>query len=161
MSSAAGEHTCRSLEPPVRAHLPRLWPMGARGLLIVVVLIAALGLRFASHSLGAGPRQAYQVAPVLVIDPNTAPPSVLGALPHLGPALVRKLVEQREIRPFDSTDDLRRRVRGFGPVTLARLAPHLQIRSRGEQIDTRQGPMTASVPGSPKLAQRLRELQTE
>jgi hypothetical protein len=147
----------RRLEPPVRTHLPRLWPLGARGLLIVLALIAALGLRFVSHSLGAAPRRAYQIAPVLVIDPNTAPPSVLGALPHVGPALVRKLVEQREIRPFDSTDDLRRRVRGFGPVTLARLAPHLRIRPRREPIDVRQGPMTASVPGSAKLAQRLRD----
>src|SRR5262249_44683862 len=142
---------------PVRAHLPCLWPMGARGLLIVLALIAALGLRFASHSLGSAPRRAYQVAPILVIDPNTAPPSVLGALPHVGPALVKKLVEQREIRPFDSTDDLRRRVRRFGPVTLARLAPHLRITPRREPVEVGQGPKTVSVPGSAKLAQRLRD----
>ena len=52
---------------------------------------------------------------------------MLGALPHVGPSLVKKLVEQREVRPFASIEDLRRRVRGLGPATMARLAPHLRI----------------------------------
>jgi competence protein ComEA len=125
------------------------------------VLIAALGLRAAGHFLGSGTRRAYQAVPVLVVDPNTVPPGVLGALPHVGPALVKRLVEQREIRPFDSTADLRRRVRGLGPATLARLAPHLWIKPRPEQTPEPEGPRIVSAPSSPKLAQGPRGLQTE
>src|SRR5271166_1643478 len=103
------------------------WPARARALLAFVVLISGVVLRMASDSLGTGLQRTCRVVPVLVIDPNTAPPSVLEALPHMGPSLVKQLIEQREIRPFRSISDLRRRVRGLGPATLARLAPHLRI----------------------------------
>jgi competence protein ComEA len=107
---------------------PVPWPIGVRGLLTVLCVSAALGLRSFDRGVGTGTGAACKVAPRLVVDPNTAPPEVLAALPHVGPSLVRKLVEQRELRPFASMEDMRRRVRGFGPVTLARLAPHLRIR---------------------------------
>ena len=78
------------------------WPVGVRGLLTVLGMLAALGLRMADRGVGPGSRVACKPAPVLVLDPNTAPPAVLGALPHVGPSLVKKLVEQRELRPFAS-----------------------------------------------------------
>ena len=96
-------------------------------LLAFVVLVSGVALRVASDSLGTSHQRTCRVVPVLVIDPNTAPASVLEALPHVGPSLVKQLIEQRQDHPFGSTEDLRRRVRGFGPVTLARLAPHLRI----------------------------------
>src|SRR4051812_1149008 len=110
------------------------WPVGVRGLLTVLGMLAALGLRMADRGVGPGSRVACRPAPVLVLDPNTAPPAVLGALPHVGPSLVKKLVEQRELRPFASIADMRRRVRGLGPVTMARLAPHLRIASGRDLI---------------------------
>jgi competence protein ComEA len=91
---------------------------------------------------------------VLVVDPNSAPPEVLGALPHVGGALVKKIVEQREIGPFQSLGDLRRRVRGLGPATLARLAPHLRI-GPSRQLDPLQEdhhPRIAAIRGPTKLA---------
>src|SRR3954470_20116621 len=75
------------------------WPVGVRGLLTVLGILAALGLCAVDRGVGAGSRVALKATPVLVIDPNTAPPAVLGALPHVGPSLVKKLVEQRAIQP--------------------------------------------------------------
>jgi len=112
----------------------------------VLGILAALGLCAADRGVGAGSRVALKATPVLVIDPNTAPPAVLGALPHVGPSLVKKLVEQRAIHPFVSIDDLRRRVRGLGPATMARLAPHLHIAPGRDLIPDPEDPVVASIP---------------
>lgn len=129
------------------------WPRSARGLLALLVLIAGLSLRLAGQSLGSGPQRSYRLAPVLVIDPNTAPAGVLEALPHVGPALLKKIVEQREISPFRSIADLRRRVRGLGPATLARLASHLRIDPDAEPIPDSGDLKSFSAPGEQRLAQ--------
>jgi len=129
------------------------WPARARVLLAFVVLISGVALRVASDSLGTSLRRTCRVVPVLVIDPNTTPASVLEALPHVGPSLVNQLIEQREIRPFESTEDLRRRVRGLGPATLARLAPHLRIAARSEASADSDILKTLSAPGRARLAQ--------
>jgi Helix-hairpin-helix motif len=129
------------------------WPARARVLLAFVVLVSGVALRVASDSLGTSLRRTCRVVPVLVIDPNTAPSSVLEALPHVGPSLVKQLIEQREIRPFGSTEDLRRRVRGFGPVTLARLAPHLRIAARSEASADSDVLKSPSAPDRARLAQ--------
>lgn len=128
------------------------WPVHTRVLLALVTLIAGVTLRVAARSAGCDPRSFSRVAPVLVIDPNTAPASVLEALPHVGPSLVRRLIEQREIHPYGSTEDLRRRVRGFGPATLARLAPHLRIRSDRERPTDTEDTMTTSASVPSRLA---------
>jgi competence protein ComEA len=129
------------------------WPARARVLLAFVVVSSAVALRVASDSLGVAHLRACRVVPVLVIDPNTSPPSVLEALPHVGPSLVKQLIEQREIRPFRSTQDLRRRVRGLGPATLARLAPHLRIASSGHSSTDSELPKSFSVSARAELAQ--------
>jgi competence protein ComEA len=126
-----------------------------RVLLIVVTMIGAVGLRTASLSLGRETRGPYREAPVLVVDPNSAPPEVMGALPHVGAALVKKIVEQRETRPFQSLGDLRRRVRGLGPATLARLAPHLRIGPSAQPGPAQKDlqPLIAAIPSPRKRAQ--------
>ncbi|MEO6811742.1 MAG: helix-hairpin-helix domain-containing protein [Isosphaeraceae bacterium] len=63
----------------------------------------------------------------LVVDPNTAPPEVLAALPRLGPTLVGRIEEARSIAPFASLDDLDDRVQGIGPATIPILRPHLRV----------------------------------
>jgi competence protein ComEA len=89
----------------------------------------------------------------LIVDPNTASPEVLSALPKLGPALVGRLVAAREEAPFRSLDDLDARVRGIGPATLAALRPYLLIEPSG-----RRTPALISVaavdlaPGSIRVA---------
>ena len=122
------------------------WPVGVRGLLTVLGILAALALHPAHRVVGTGSRIALKATPVLIIDPNTAPAAVLGALPHVGPSLVKKLVEQREVRPFASIEDLRRRVRGLGPATMARLAPHLRIAPGRDLIPDPEDAVVASIP---------------
>jgi competence protein ComEA len=118
------------------------WPVGIRVMLAVGLLISVVALRATIFFQGSDSATALSRVPDLVIDPNTAPASVLEALPHLGPSLVSRLIEERKSRPFASIDDLRRRVRGFGPATMARLAPHLRIKPTRDQ-----------APGQPRLAQ--------
>jgi competence ComEA-like helix-hairpin-helix protein len=54
------------------------------------------------------------------LDLNRASADDLGALPGIGPARARAIVEARERRPFRSVDELRA-VHGIGPRTLAGL----------------------------------------
>jgi competence protein ComEA len=102
----------------------RLW-LSIAGTLSAVVLIV----------LGAGDasQRSAPHAPRLVVDPNTAPPAVLSALPHLGPAMVKRIVAAREMAPFRSLGDLDTRVRGIGPATVESLRPFFQF----EQPETR------------------------
>jgi Helix-hairpin-helix motif len=116
-------------DPPTEPRgtfLPWSWPMGARVLLVALVMSVALGLRMVSRDVRPASK-AVTSSPELVLDPNTASQKALTALPHIGPALASRLVEARTERPFSSLDDLKDRVRGVGPVTLAQIAPYLQI----------------------------------
>jgi len=79
---------------------------------------------------------------LLKVDPNTVPPHVLEALPQVGPAMVGRIVSERDIRTFNSIADLRR-VRGFGPATMARLSRHLVIGEGARSANQR--PPTVAV----------------
>ena len=94
---------------------------GGRGVAV------GLGLMRANRNVPSLPPTI--LAPHLALDVNTAPPQVLTALPHVGRALASRLVEARNERPFASLEDIGDRVRGVGPVTLARLAPYLRFES--------------------------------
>ena len=129
------------------------WPVRARVLLAVVVLVSGVTLRLSSDSLGTGRQRSCRVFPVLVIDPNTVPASVLEALPHVGPSLVKQVIDQREIRPFQSIEDMRRRVRGLGKVTMTRLGPHLRIAASIESSTNLVALKNLSATGQTRLAQ--------
>ncbi len=59
------------------------------------------------------------------VDPNSADHEMLTRLPGIGPALATRLIAaRRNGGPFRSAKDLAR-VRGIGPKTVERLAPHL------------------------------------
>ncbi len=58
----------------------------------------------------------------LRLDLNLADQADLEALPRIGPVLARRILEARRARAFGSVDELRR-VKGIGPVMLARLRP--------------------------------------
>jgi competence protein ComEA len=60
------------------------------------------------------------------LDLNRADTLALLALPGVGPALARRIVEARAASPFRSVDDLLK-VRGIGPATLARLRPLVAV----------------------------------
>lgn len=108
------------------AESPRVlwgWTTPARVLLgLVAVAGGAALLVVDSERQGAA-----RAVPRLVVDPNTAPRPVLGALPKLGPALTGRIVAARNEQPFRSIDDLDGRVRGIGPATLEALRPYLRI----------------------------------
>jgi competence protein ComEA len=106
--------------------VPWTWPTGVRVLLAILAMAVALGLGSASRDVRPSSEPVAK-PPELVLDPNTAPLRALAALPHIGPALASRLDEARNERPFSSLEDLKDRVRGVGPVTLARIAPYLQI----------------------------------
>jgi competence protein ComEA len=62
-----------------------------------------------------------------VVDANTVPSEVLGALPGLGPALSGRIIEAREVTPFRTLDDLDRRVKGIGPAKVSAIRPFLRF----------------------------------
>jgi competence protein ComEA len=62
------------------------------------------------------------------VDPNLATVEDLAAVPGLGASLAREVVADREERGrFESVEGLRR-VRGVGPVRMAKARPWLQVR---------------------------------
>lgn len=97
---------------------PRAWR------LMQAVVLGGLGL-----ILGLAPAdfERKEPAPILRVDPNTAPAGVLACLPRLGPTRVAALLAARRQQPFDSPGDLEHRVKGIGPATLAVLRPHLRF----------------------------------
>lgn len=102
------------------------WNVRARRLVSGLCVGLALALGWAARS-GHAPARPFTT---LVIDPNTAPPAVLAALPRLGPVLVGRMVKERERRPFASLADLDERVRGVGPATVAAIRPFLRFGAR-------------------------------
>jgi len=66
----------------------------------------------------------------LRLDVNRADAASLTALPGIGPVRAQALVAARAQGAFCSAEDLER-VRGIGPVTAARLAPHLDFPCSG------------------------------
>jgi hypothetical protein len=91
------------------------------------VIAAAAGLAVGTRGVDP-PRGALNgAAPKLKLDPNNAPPQVLGALPQVGATLVHQLILAREERPLTSMEDLRSRVRGLGPATSDQIAPYLRF----------------------------------
>jgi hypothetical protein len=126
-------------------------------LLAVLVIVTALGLAIAGRDTGA-PSARMARPPELVLDVNHAPLRALAALPHLGPTLARRLDEARTERPFSSLEEVRNRVRGIGPVTLARISRHLRIETppasavRSEKLASAR----PDRPGGPQRAPRRR-----
>ncbi|MFI5455892.1 MAG: ComEA family DNA-binding protein [Isosphaerales bacterium] len=127
-----------------------IWPVGPRVVLAATVIAAALGLAVGSRGVDPPPVDGIVAAPKLKLDPNTAPPQVLGTLPQVGPTLVRQLVLARQDGPFTSLEDIRSRVRGVGPATLEQLAPYLRFESatafRPDQLASSHGDRPGKKP---------------
>jgi hypothetical protein len=94
---------------------------------LAAVVMAALALGFGSGGGDESRKTAVGEMPGLRLDPNTVPPQVLTALPHVGSSLVDRWVKAREERPFRSLDDARERVRGLGAATAEQIAPFVEF----------------------------------
>jgi DNA uptake protein ComE-like DNA-binding protein len=100
------------------------WGSTERRLLIVLAVTLASALAWSSSGMATVDPQRL---PSLMVDANTVPMAVLGALPGLGPALSGRIVEARELSPLRSIDDLDRRVKGIGPAKVASIRPFLRF----------------------------------
>lgn len=96
-------------------------------------------------------RRSAPLAPGERLDPNTASEEELDRLPGIGPAAARAIVESRSVQgPFGDVGALTR-VRGIGPATIERLAPHLTLPAGGGGRRARGAtatPRTARSPAS-------------
>lgn len=71
----------------------------------------------------------------LRLDLNRAGEQQLQALPRIGPALARRIVDDRDRRgPFEGLEDLQR-VRGIGPKTVELLRPLVRVAELDPQGD--------------------------
>jgi competence protein ComEA len=87
-------------------------------LVLLALTVAAAASRVGAFSDRRGPLAAESGRP---LDLNRAGAVELAVLPGIGPALARRIVEDRALRgPFAAVEDLDR-VRGVGPTMLRRL----------------------------------------
>jgi Type II secretion system (T2SS), protein K len=111
------------------------WHGGALVLLEKGRFVVAAVVALAAVALGFVAGESRDVAPgrfrELRLDPNTVPPQVLTALPHVGSSLVDRWVKAREERPFRSLEDARARVRGLGAATIGQITPYFEFPEGG------------------------------
>lgn len=96
--------------------------MRGRQALAVFALACAALMAVRNAAPGRPPTRAVSIA----IDINTAPPELLETLPRVGPSMARKIVAARKSGPFASAADLRKRVKGIGPVTSSLLEAYIR-----------------------------------
>jgi len=136
---------------------PLLGREGTRRVLAAVVFVAALGLGMASRSVAPPPAKENRRAPELRLDPNTAPPEVLAALPHVGPKLVREWVKARSEGRFISLEDAQSRVMGLGPATLGQVAPYLAFEGTRRESPQMLAGLTVDPPARKTKVTRRRK----
>lgn len=82
------------------------------------------------------------------IDPNAASEEDLDRLSGVGPAVARAIVASRTAEgPFPDAGSLAR-VRGIGPATVERLAPHLAFEASGAGRRARREPAPGAAAGA-------------
>jgi len=108
---------------------------------ILIGVTVLLGVRYSfnrSQIANPQPTTGARAAELMDrVDPNTAEWHDLAALPQIGPAVARRIVEEREafaaanpgVLPYRTLEDLSR-VKGVGPATLEALEPYLTFSGR-------------------------------
>ena len=87
-------------------------------------------------------RRSAPLAPGERLDPNTAGEEELDRLPGIGPAAARAIVESRIADGRFGDVEALMRVRGIGPATIERLAPHLTLDAGGRERRARSATAT-------------------
>lgn len=99
-------------------------PIALRTGALALAGLCALGLL---RSLSSVPEQRTPALSPVRIDLNRAGAEQLQALPGIGPARARAIVESRERDGlFESVEDLER-IRGIGPRTVAQIEPWVAV----------------------------------
>lgn len=113
-------------EPTPRPNGPESGALYRLGALCLVLLAIMVSVRLWSvPPIDRLPAAPPAIAP---IDINAATEAELSALPRIGPALARRIVEDRAVSGrFASIDDLDR-VPGIGPRTVEAIRPHAVAR---------------------------------
>jgi competence protein ComEA len=76
------------------------------------------------------------LAPASALEVNLATEAELDGLRGLAPAFTRRVLSERDIRPFSDWSDLMRRISGMGRLTAQRLsAQGLTVDGQGLVID--------------------------
>ncbi len=136
------------------------WPVDIRLMLAVAVLVCSVGLRASIWLQGSDSAAAYRRVPDLVIDPNTSaserPGGVAASRTGFGEPIDRGAQNSGRSK---STEDLRRRVRGLGPVTLSRLSPYLQFQPVSKTGSRNVGSRAASTRNQAAVQPRLAQAQ--
>lgn len=104
-----------------------------RAVALLLAIVTAIGLAQLQPSRPVEIPRALAAPPdagPLRVDPRTATAREFEALPGIGPAIARRIVEARArgLR-FERPTDLAR-VRGIGPRTVSRIAPYLDFTDR-------------------------------
>ncbi len=98
---------------------------------IALLAAASLALWPAPCSAASAPAPGTQATPTqparTVVDINTANEDALVAIPGIGPALAKRIVEFRQQNgPFTRVEDLLK-VKGIGEKTLEKMKPYLTV----------------------------------
>ena len=97
-------------------------------------------------------RRSAPLAPGERIDPNTATEEELDRLPGIGPAAARAIVESRTAQGRFADAGALTRVRGIGPATAERLAPHLLLAASGGGRRARRPTGATTTTTAPRTA---------
>lgn len=96
----------------------------ASAVLLLLACVAGLAFTADRQPIAAPPTRAGAPVQPARINLNTASAAELELLPRIGPALSKRIIEDRDANgPFKSLDDLDR-VRGIGPRTILNIRDH-------------------------------------
>jgi hypothetical protein len=86
-------------------------------------------------------RWGIETVPVndLAVHVNFDPPERLRLLPGVGPVIARQVVEERNRRPFEDSEDFVDRVRGIGPAFVANFGNWLRFDREADTIAMQRG----------------------
>lgn len=123
----------------------------ARFVLAGAVLVAGAAMGVSGGVMNGPGESPAASGGELRLDPNTVPPEVLTALPHVGASLVERWVKAREERPLRSLDDARARVRGLGAATAEQIGRYFEF----PESERQSGVSATSRPAvKPRIARR-------